>query len=98
MIRSTLLILDRQKKLEGDLNIIQQTAVAWLIGNDIEKQIDLEKLRAVNTGLATNPATAKEFITSLLDDDRKIEETVTDEKWTTPKSVQEIEEFLRLNS
>lgn len=62
----------------------------------MEGQIELEKLRAVNTGLATNPATAADFIKSLLNEQEEVAET--DEEWTTPRSVEEIEQFLRQNA
>lgn len=69
----------------------------WNVNNDIDEKIDLEKIRAVNTGLATNPATSKDFIMNLLKEEKEpvIEEFDTES--FTPRSAREIEEFLRAN-
>jgi len=66
------------------------------MNNEAEREIDLEKLRATNMGLATNPATSRDFLLSMIQDAQKDDvEYITDRGWTTPKSVQDIEEFLR---
>lgn len=65
----------------------------WIINHEMNEQIDLEKMRALSTGLAVNPSTSREYILSLLKEEE--EETKTSEEWTTPESVRDIEEFLR---
>lgn len=89
-------MLDRQGLLKGDLNVVQQLGLMWTISNENEEKIDLEKLRAVNTGLATNPATAKDFIMNMLKEEPK--EVIEEQAEFTPRSAQEIEEFLRVNA
>jgi hypothetical protein len=99
MIVGLVLLLDRQKTFQGDLNPAQQMALAWIINNETKKEIDLEKLRATNMGLATNPATSREFLIGMLQEAQKDQgevEYVTDKGWTTPRSIEEIEEFLKV--
>lgn len=96
MIRSIFLILDRQKRFEGDLSSTQQLALSWLLGHDMEEKIEFEKIRALNTGLATNPATSRDFILKLMQPQEEIQEV--DPEWSTPRSAQEIEEFLKANA
>ncbi len=94
-----LLLLDRQGMFQGDLNVTQQLALAWIINQEATREIDLEKLRATNIALATNPATSRDFLMSMLEEEIEDEvQYVTDNKgWTTPSSVTEIEEFLKRN-
>lgn len=96
MIRSNIMLFDRQKRFEGDLNVIQQIAIAWLMNYDMEEKIEFEKYRALNTGLATNPATSRDFILKMLEEQQ--EEAHTDPEWTTPRSAEEIEQFLKANA
>ena len=93
MVRSILVTLNRQDKFKGDLNFVQQIGLMWIINHEMNEQIDLEKMRALSTGLAVNPSTSREYILSLLKEEE--EETKTSEEWTTPESVRDIEEFLR---
>ncbi len=93
-----LFLLDRQGTFQGDLNRLQEMALVKVMGTELEREIDLEKLRATNMGLATNPATSREFLLNLLQEETVEEEYITDRGWTTPQSVQEIEEFLRTQS
>lgn len=95
MTTSWLLLLERQDYFKGDLNTVQQLALAWIMGHEAEHEIDLEKLRATNMGLATNPATSRDFLMNMLDEQKEEVEYVTDKGWTTPGSVEEIENFLR---
>ena len=91
-----LLLLDRQGMFQGDLNVSQQMALAWVMGNETEREIDLEKLRATNMGLATNPATSRDFLMNLLHENQPSSvEYITDKGWTTPRSIEEIESFLQ---
>lgn len=89
------MVFDRQKRFEGDLNGVQQIALAWVMNRDTEEKIELERVRALNTGLATNPATSRDFILKMIEEEQ--EEFHTDEEWTTPRSAQEIEDFLKAN-
>ena len=71
--------------------------LAWIMNNERQQEIDLEKLRATNMGLATNPATSRDFLLNMLQEAQKDQEVeyITDKGWTTPKSVEEIESFLK---
>jgi hypothetical protein len=90
------MIIERQGLLKGDLNQNQQLGLMWLMGLEVKDQIDLERYRAISTGLATNPATASDFIQGLLKEQEEEEEIIyTEQEWTTPRSIEEIEQFLR---
>lgn len=88
-------LLDRQGLLKGDLNILQQNGLAWVLGYESQQMVDFEKYRTINTGLVTNPATSKGFLKRLLDEQEPQTIHESSDEWMTPQSLQDIEAFLQ---
>lgn len=86
-------IVRQQGLLKGDLNALQHLGLLWLNKLDLEKEREVERIRAINTGLVTNPHTAGDFIEKLISENEKEDEDEIE--WRTPQSPEEIEEFLR---
>jgi len=89
-LRSLFQMMDRQGLLRGDLSLVQRTGLQFLMNQEIEDRIELERIRTENMALASNPATSGEFLKYLFDD----KEAQEVEQWVTPKSTDEIEEML----
>lgn len=70
----------------------------WLMSHELEDELELEKIKAQTTALATNPATQNNFLKQLFETDEEDEEEEFDEryvKWETPQTEEELEELNR---
>ncbi len=88
--------IDRQGRFKGDLNTLQRTSLVWLMNYEIDEQVGLERSRTENTALASNPATSTELLKALFEERQEIE--VFDEDWSSPESIEDIEDFLSVLS
>ena len=88
-------MLDRQERLKGDLNALQRFGLFWLMNEENQEKVDLEKYRALQNALGANQATSPEFIKHLLGEMEEEVVYVTEDEWKTPESVDEIEQMFR---
>jgi hypothetical protein len=95
-------VLDRQKKFEGDLNLMQTIMLQWLMAEESKEEIEAKYLDWEMNALAANQATNRPLIDQLqkrhLSEERDDgflspqEEAAID--WITPESPEEVEEML----
>jgi DNA transposition AAA+ family ATPase len=96
MLESAIRVIDRQGLLKGDLNIVQRAGLQWLMNQEVDDQVELERLRIEYTALASHPGTQTKFLEALMKQ-RQLQETevvYTESEWTTPQSMDEIERYL----
>jgi len=80
--------MNRQNLFSGDLHIVQRVSLAWLMNEEINELVELERMRIRNMGLAVNPATSSEFLQSLFDED-----TAEEENWIMPQTAEELDQL-----
>lgn len=83
-------LADRKEFLRGDLNALQDRALAWLLGEDFNIQNELERERMKYTLLAGNPQLYDQLYQQ--DDDEAPADS--DVEWMVPESVDEVEDVL----
>ena len=85
-------LADRKEILRGDLNILQERALIWLLGEDFNIQTEVERERMKYTLLAGNP----ELYTQLYETEDPDPNLPDDEdvEWMVPESVEEVEDIL----
>ena len=90
-MESLIRVADRQGLLKGDLNLVQFSALNWLMGQEVTEHVELEKSRAYLTALAANEYANPHLIRALQ------EQTVVEEEpvdWVTPESEEDLREIL----
>lgn len=94
---SLIRLAERQGRFSGDLNILQQSGLVWIMNDEITQQTEVERVRTENLALATNAATSSEFLKHLFEhiSPEPEEPQVLEEEWVTPNDVKEVEDFLR---
>ena len=82
-------LADRKDLLKGDLNILQERAIAWLMQEDFEIQTETEKERMKYTLLAGNPELYERLYKEPEDeiDDSEVE-------WLVPESAEEVQDII----
>lgn len=61
------------------------------MGEEQEEQLEIEKFRAVNYALGSNPATSGEYLKRMIEENVEEEVYETDKSWLTPEGVEDIE-------
>ena len=85
-------LADKKGLLQGDVNLLQESALQWRMTDEIDQEVMLEKERMKYTILAANPHLYKQLY----------EETDTDEiddedvEWIIPESLDEIEKIMEI--
>lgn len=67
----------------------------WLMKQETEEEVELEKFRALNHALGSNPATSSEFIKHLMEE-AETEEVIyeTDDEWIQPEGIEDIKALI----
>lgn len=83
-------LADRKELLKGDLNILQERALVWLLNEDFEIQAELEKERMKYTLLSGNPDLYDRLYTE--PDEEEIDDSEVE--WMVPESAEEVQDIL----
>lgn len=82
-------LADRKGLLKGDLNVLQDRALVWLLGEDFIIASEIEKERMKYTLLASNPELYHQLYES---DEDEIDDS--DVEWLVPETVEDVEDIL----
>ena len=83
-------LADRKGILKGNLHFLQEEALQWLMLDEVEQEVNLEKERMKYTILAGNPHLWKELYS---EDEEPNSEDI---EWIVPKSIEEIEQIMKI--
>jgi hypothetical protein len=83
-------LADRKDSLKGDLNILQERALVWLMQEEFELQAEIERERLKYTLLAGNP----ELYSRLYEEDDSEELDDSEVEWLVPESAEEVHEII----
>lgn len=84
-------LANRKGLLQGKLNAVQEEALQWLLVDEIEQQIALEKERMKYTVLAGNVALWQQLYGNDQDDEVPNDEDI---EWVRPESAEDVEAML----
>ena len=83
-------LADRKEILRGDLNALQERALAWLLNEDFEISTNIEKERMKYTLLAANP----EMYERLYKEEDEDEIDDSEVEWLVPESAEEVQDII----
>lgn len=96
LLKSQIRLAEKRGLLSGQINLLQEEALAWLLIDDAELDARKERERMKYTILAANPHMYK----ALYEDEDEDGDIPRDQdiEWITPKSVEELQEVQSLLS
>jgi hypothetical protein len=86
-------LADRKGFLEGDVSILQERALVWLLNEDFAIQTEIEKERMKYTLLAGNPELYDQLYS---EDEDELDDS--DVEWLVPESVEDVEDIMKFLS